>query len=375
MKRTALILLLALPIAMAAPQPLLLLYGTELCPACARQKEALKDLAAQGAVTIFLDVSNESIAAEFYSLFTLLVEGVPTVPFTLVCEGGRLVAVAVDYHSPQGLRELIELAERSGGVLVSTPGGVRVLARGEAVVEAERIIEARLAGAQQPGQRPLAVSEVLPVLLSLAAVDSVKPCTFIVFATMLLTVAAVSGKRGALLSSTGFISAVYICYYLLGLGLVAAASAASQILLKALAAAGLLLGAYLAAANARGRLRSLVPRKLLKAALGAAESAPLKYASLLGGAATGALVSVTLVPCAGGPLLVSAALLARIPHHEARLALLVLYNTVFVTPLAAIATASSWFLSHQLSERKLAYVQAAAGAALAATCLYILLHY
>ncbi|MEM0024848.1 MAG: hypothetical protein QXI84_09020 [Thermofilaceae archaeon] len=363
-----------LAVTLAAPQLTVILYGQEFCPVCARQKEALQELAARGAYIIYLDLSNRTVAAEFYNLYTRLVGDTPLVPFTLVCDGGKLVVVAVDYHAPQQLVELVEQARRRGEVLVSTPKGVRALTDREAVAEAERAIEARLSGVglQPPG---LTVSEVLPVLVSLAWVDSVKPCTFIVFATMLLGVAAVGGRRTALYASLGFIAAVYISYYLLGLGLVTAASTASPVLLKVVASAGLALGVYLAAANARGRLRSLVPRRLLKVALDTAERAPLQYAAVIGGAATGALVSVTLIPCAGGPLLVSAALLSRVPHLGTQLALLALYNVIFVAPLAAIAAASSWFLRHQLSERKLAYLQAVAGAALAITCLYMLLYF
>ncbi|MEM0227135.1 MAG: hypothetical protein QXF46_09695, partial [Thermofilaceae archaeon] len=135
-----------LAVTLAAPQLTVILYGQEFCPVCARQKEALQELAARGAYIIYLDLSNRTVAAEFYNLYTRLVGDTPLVPFTLVCDGGKLVVVAVDYHAPQQLVELVEQARRRGEVLVSTPKGVRALTDREAVAEAERAIEARLSG-------------------------------------------------------------------------------------------------------------------------------------------------------------------------------------------------------------------------------------
>jgi len=375
----ALLLLLALlPAACAAPQLAFVMYGQELCPACAKQKAELEALKSEGYAVVYVEV-NASTAPELYRLYELLGGGEPVVPLTLICSGGRLVAAAVDVHSARELLDLAAKAGAEGGVLVmSAEGAVKRVADESAVGEAQRIVEARLAGASPAvTQQPLSVGEMLPLLLALAVSDSVKPCTFIVFATTLLVVTALSGKRGQLASSLAFVAAVYACYYALGAGLVAAASALPPLFMKAFAALGLVFGLYLAAANARGKFRSLVPGAVMRRLMGAAETAPAKLPAWLGAAAVGALCALLLTPCGGGPLLVSAALLSRLPQPEMRYLLLALYNLVYVAPLLAIAAAASAVsaFTGQIGERKLAYAQALAGALLAATCLYLLLAY
>jgi len=374
----ALLLLLALlPAACAAPQLAFVMYGQELCPACAKQKAELEVLRSEGYAVVYVEV-NASTAPEFYRLYQLLAGGEPVVPLTLICSGGKLVAAAVGVHRAG---ELLDLAAKAGGesaVLVSAEGAVKRVTDENAVREAQRIVEARLAGASPAvTQQPLSVGEVLPLLLALAVSDSVKPCTFIVFATTLLVVTALSGKRGQLASSLAFVAAVYACYYALGAGLVAAASALPPLFMKAFAALGLVFGLYLAAANARGKFKSLVPGLVMRRLMGAAETAPAKLPAWLGAAAVGALCALLLTPCGGGPLLVSAALLSRLPQQEMRYLLLALYNLVYVAPLLAIAAAASAAsaFTGQIGEKKLAYAQALAGALLAATCLYLLVAY
>jgi cytochrome c biogenesis protein CcdA len=374
----ALLLLLALlPAACAAPQLAFVTYGQELCPACAKQKAELEVLRSEGYAVVYVEV-NASTAPEFYRLYQLLAGGEPVVPLTLICSGGKLVAAAVGVHRAGELLDLAAKASGESAVLVSAEGAVKRVTDENAVREAQRIVEARLAGASPAvTQQPLSVGEVLPLLLALAVSDSVKPCTFIVFATTLLVVTALSGKRGQLASSLAFVAAVYACYYALGAGLVAAASALPSLFMKAFAALGLVFGLYLAAANARGKFKSLVPGSVMRRLMGAAETAPAKLPAWLGAAAVGALCALLLTPCGGGPLLVSAALLSRLPQQEMRYLLLALYNLVYVAPLLAIAAAASAAsaFTGQIGEKKLAYAQALAGALLAATCLYLLVAY
>jgi cytochrome c biogenesis protein CcdA len=374
----ALLLLLALlPAACAAPQLAFVMYGQELCPACAKQKAELEVLRSEGYAVVYVEV-NASTAPEFYRLYQLLAGGEPVVPLTLICSGGKLVAAAVGVHRAGELLDLAAKASGESAVLVSAEGAVKRVTDENAVREAQRIVEARLAGASPAvTQQPLSVGEVLPLLLALAVSDSVKPCTFIVFATTLLVVTALSGKRGQLASSLAFVAAVYACYYALGAGLVAAASALPPLFMKAFAALGLVFGLYLAAANARGKFKSLVPGSVMRRLMGAAETAPAKLPAWLGAAAVGALCALLLTPCGGGPLLVSAALLSRLPQQEMRYLLLALYNLVYVAPLLAIAAAASAAsaFTGQIGEKKLAYAQALAGALLAATCLYLLVAY
>lgn len=373
--RLAALLLVLIPvaIAIAAPQPVLLVYGEKGCPECIEQ---LRILEGSGlGHLVYVDImENVTNAREFFELCTLL--GISKfVPLTVLVSEGRAVAVAVRLHSVEALRQL--LLQAGEGVLVSEGGRVWRVTDTTTVRKVGEIVKARLAGIPiQVSWEPLTPGKVLPQLLALAVADSVKPCTFIVYASALLMVLAAWGKGKALASAASFIASVYACYYLLGLGLTSAFAHLPPLTVKVLAAAGLAIGAYLFAANIRSsELRSLVPGSLMRKVSGASEQVVFKVAAPAASAAIGALVSFTLVPCSGGPYLVSAALLSRIPDQVSILLLLALYNLVFIAPLAAIATALIAAPSAQnqwLSGRKLAFMQALAGVALAATCAYII---
>ncbi|RLE95270.1 MAG: hypothetical protein DRJ96_08825 [Thermoprotei archaeon] len=243
---------------------------------------------------------------------------------------------------------------------------------------AQRVVEARLRGlAPSPGTgpKPLTLREVLPILVSTAAADSVNPCTFSVFTALLLITLSLAGRGRALASSLAFIAAVYACYYLLGLGLTVAIVALPPIFVKVIAAAGLVVGAYSVASSLRGEFRSPVPSRLKRVT----EEALYKVAGPLGAAGLGALCSFTLLPCSSGPYVVFTATLSRLPEPGIRYLLLGLYNAIFVAPLVAIAVAVTLLglaarrVKKWRSGRSLALMELVGGILLVAVCAYILL--
>ena len=174
MKTLGLLLLLALlPAACAAPQLAFVMYGQELCPACAKQKAELEALKSEGYIVVYVEV-NASTAAEFYRLYELLAGGEPMVPLTLICSGGRLVAAAVGVHKANELLELAAKASAEDAVLVSEGSTVKRVSDENMVREVQRVVEARLVGTSPAlTQQSLSVGELLPLLLALAVSDSV----------------------------------------------------------------------------------------------------------------------------------------------------------------------------------------------------------
>ena len=183
------------------------------------------------------------------------------------------------------------------------------------------------------------MANLLASLIGYAAVDSVNPCTFYVYAALVLATAATGGRRRALAAAAGFITGVYIGYFLLGIGIAAAEGALLAHLPPAVLSAALLAYAalllYQALAEKRGRAAPLRQggRRLAAKALRAAGH-PLAAAAL------GLVASFTLLPCTSGPLLSFLALATSMGYTLAEIAAyLLLYNLVFVAPLAALGLA------------------------------------
>uniref|UniRef100_A0A7C1PDF2 Cytochrome C biogenesis protein transmembrane domain-containing protein n=1 Tax=Thermofilum pendens TaxID=2269 RepID=A0A7C1PDF2_THEPE len=244
-------------------------------------------------------------------------------------------------------------------------------------------------------ERKKPAENLLPLILALAAADSINPCTFLVFSALLMTTLAVAGRRKTLEISTAFISAVFLCYLLLGLGLIRVISHLwwlKNLVALIVVAAGLyeLSKGVRSVKEETARLAGKIPQpKLLKWLAGTARSTMLLVARTLaklglrelsrvtsglksfakaietttstllqrarGGsvamaALAGTAVSFTLLPCSSGPYLAATLTLSELSLDRALL-YLVLYNLVFVLPLVVIAA------SVVLGEKYLASVE------------------
>ncbi|MCD6357515.1 MAG: hypothetical protein J7L75_02935 [Thermoproteales archaeon] len=375
----ALMLAALLPVlATCLPQEVVIVeYGMETCPHCSEQKEVLGGL---GVPFVYVELlGNETNVMEYLALYDSLIGGERYVPLIVIVINGVVKAAVVgggDASYWEGVNE--RAAQVEGVLVVDSEGRERVVTNETVIQAAQRVVEARLRGlAPSPGTgpKPLTLREVLPILVSTAAADSVNPCTFSVFTALLLITLSLTGRGRALASSLAFIAAVYACYYLLGLGLTVAIVALPPIFVKVIAAAGLVVGAYSVASSLRGEFRSPVPSGLKRVT----EEALYKVAGPLSAAGLGALCSFTLLPCSSGPYVVFTATLSRLPEPGLRYLLLGLYNAIFVAPLVAIAVAVTLLglaarrVKKWRSGRSLALMELVGGILLVAVCAYILL--
>ena len=220
-------------------------------------------------------------------------------------------------------------------------------------------------------------AKLLALLLSYAAVDSVNPCTFYIYAALVAaTVLTTRSRRTALRTAAAFIAGVYLGYLALGLMVAAATGVVIQLLpswllpLLLLAYAALL--AYQALLERRGAGAPLRGGgKLAGRAVRAAGRVAASFA-------LGLVASFTLLPCTSGPLLSFLALAVSMGYSLAEVAaLLLVYNAVFVAPLAAIGLAASQAHRVAAVQRLLAerawLLDLAAALLLAAAGAYLLL--
>ena len=179
-------------------------------------------------------------------------------------------------------------------------------------------------------------------MIPLALTDSVNPCTFVLYAIMLVSV-SLSGSRARVASvGLAFILAVMAGYLSLGLGLSEAASFLPRqaILIIAIAYAAFIIARSLSELrHGAGRRASDVCReddpecragRLLRLFGG--------RVSIVAALALGLLASFTLLPCSAGPYIAFAIVISTQSLAE-RLLLLLAYNLVFVMPLVLILIA------------------------------------
>jgi len=218
-------------------------------------------------------------------------------------------------------------------------------------------------------------NEVIAVLVPLALADSVNPCTFALYVAILFAASAAAGRKGILASGISFIMAVYLGYLSLGLILSYGASLLPKSVMVIFAGT---YGAFLIAYSLLRRNRVKESCRINEP--GCRSSAIFDRVSSKGGVIgsliMGFLASYTLLPCSGGPYVAFAAMISLVSPAE-RLFLLLIYNSIFVMPLALILGGIAGFLRLRDAERILRKYEnpliIASGATLIAVSIYLYL--
>jgi len=236
--------------------------------------------------------------------------------------------------------------------------------------------------AEKARRKPLAV--LIPALLGLAALDSINPCFLALYTMLIVAAAATGGAMAAVTAGLAVTLGVYTGYYLLGLGIAQALEVVGWPLRLLLAALMIILGArsiYEAYRERKKRRPVAMQQEAQQPQAGGAEPAPqqagveavegecricrlIDIKGLKGPLALygfGLLASWTLLPCTAGPY-VAALVLLEGYSLPAKLALLALYNAVFIAPLLAVMVASTKIVEKY--RRLVPYAELVAGVAL-----------
>jgi len=176
----------------------------------------------------------------------------------------------------------------------------------------------------------------LPVVLGAAAVDAINPCAFAVLIILLATLLAAGAKKKVLFAGLAFSLAIYISYFLMGLGLFSAIQAAglTYTFYWIVAILAILIGLF----NLKDYLWygkwfvmevPLSWRPKMKMLIKEVTSIP-------GAFLIGFVVSLFLLPCTSGPYIVILGLLAKAATRNYALILLLIYNLIFILPMLII---------------------------------------
>ena len=218
----------------------------------------------------------------------------------------------------------------------------RLAGRAEEMALEQAIQEAVAADAPSPLTKVrapgtgLAERLTIPALVLAAAADSVNPCAFAVLVLLLGTL-LVAGKKGkVLLAGLAFISAIYISYFLMGIGIFTAIQAAGvqRPFILSVSILAILLGLWnMKDYFAYGKWFTIeVPqrwRPIVKRLTSSVVSVP-------GAFVVGVLDSLFLLPCSSGPYIAILALLSKTTTRSTGILYLLFYNLIFILPLLII---------------------------------------
>jgi len=182
-------------------------------------------------------------------------------------------------------------------------------------------------------------SLTIPAVIGAAAVDAINPCAFAVLIILLATILSAKQKKKVLWAGLAFTTSIYISYFLMGLGLFSVIRVAglTSLFYTVVAVLAIFIGLF----NLKDYLWygkwfvMEVPmswRPKLKMLLKGITSVP-------GAFLIGFVISLFLLPCTSGPYIVILGLLAKAATRNYALALLVLYNFIFVLPMLLITFA------------------------------------
>lgn len=310
---------------------LLLFYG-QGCPHCAKAKTFLNEITDKypslhvTEYEVYFDRENNQLMQELAAAFDSEVGGVPT----FFVDDRVIVGFGGDIGDK--LETEIQRCIDTGCASPLTK-----LDNGDAS-EVIQIIGER-SPTKDPQKTELTEQLTIPAVIGAAAVDAINPCAFAVLIILLTTVLATKNRKRALLAGLAFTLSIFISYFLMGVGLYSAIQAAefTRIFYIVVAVLAILVGLF----NLKdyfwyGKWFIMeVPlswRPKMKSLIKGVTSVP-------GAFLIGFAVSLFLLPCTSGPYIVILGLLAHATQWSYAMALLALYNLIFIAPMLIITGA------------------------------------
>ena len=183
-----------------------------------------------------------------------------------------------------------------------------------------------------PGE---AIDLTIPAVITAALIDSINPCAFAVLIFLLTYLVSLRERRRVLIAGLIYISAVFVVYFLSGLGLFALVQQAGIAGIVATIAAVIAIIAGII--NVVDAVRDkAIPTLSIPASQKDRIQDYVTQATLPAAFLLGALVSIVELPCTGGVYLAILGMLSSSMTLSAGLPYLLLYNAIFVTPLVVI---------------------------------------
>ncbi|MBW2148087.1 MAG: hypothetical protein JRI22_13785 [Deltaproteobacteria bacterium] len=191
------------------------------------------------------------------------------------------------------------------------------------------------------GESSASIRTLLPVVLSTGLLDGINPCAFAVLLFFIAFLFTIQKSRGNILKmGSVYIAAIFLIYFLIGLGLMKVVMFSQKP--HFMARVGAILVIILGIIHLK---EVLLPRLPLRLRIPQASHETLKgwmyRATLPASAVLGILVGLCTFPCSGGIYVAIVGLLASKATYAYGLGYLVVYNLMFISPLVVILALAS----------------------------------
>jgi len=264
-------------------------------------------------------------------------------PMIVLFSEGRLSAITIATFNGKVLDQVINNPENSVK-LFHWGGNQFILAGEDARIQLEEVITR-----QEGTDVPPDIFQILPLIIMAAAVDAINPCEFYVLIVFLSLVFFRIGRKAILKAGIAFSIAIFIVYYLMGLGLfqlIAYVQEARLFIVVLGFSLGLravltfVFGVFGLSLGLRDTIGAFLNKKFrrvpeffskrLSAHLRRASENPLMAFVI------GVVASSFLLPCTSGPYLIALSLIADLETLVDGLFLLTVYNGIIIIPFIAI---------------------------------------
>lgn len=180
-------------------------------------------------------------------------------------------------------------------------------------------------------------SLTIPLVIGAALVDAINPCEFAVLIILLSAMTIVKKDKTALKGGLLFSLAIFLSYFLMGLGIYKVLSTArfSLHVFKGIGIVSLLLGLW----NMKDFFayqKWLPPIEVPFSWRPNMKSLIRRVTSPIGAFVAGLVISAFLLPCTSGPYLIILSMLSQKEAFNHAVWYLLLYNLIFVSPMIAI---------------------------------------
>jgi cytochrome c biogenesis protein CcdA len=177
----------------------------------------------------------------------------------------------------------------------------------------------------------------VPLVILCAGIASINPCGLAVLAILLLSIIALQTRRQVLMVGITYIAAVFLFYFISGLGFLSFINASgpgiSSLIATAAAAIAIVIGAVniIDAAVRKDGFLLAIPESKKPVIERYIRTATLPAAFVLG-----VLVGIFELPCAGGIYLTILGLMSNTMTLAEGIPYLLLFNVIFILPLIVI---------------------------------------
>jgi len=279
---------------------------------------------------IFYDIAERENLRRFDEIVGVINEPFLPLPVFGVFEGGKLKAIVAGSSSEDGWRRIIEADFEGVSIYVDDGTGRAELKK--IIESSEKIAKLRLLFTEREIEGPPRsfIHLVVPISIA-AAIDAVNPCALSVFLVLLTFVLYGAGRGTAMRTGLAFSAAVFITYFLMGLGLIRAFGRFPQIKYIIIAFA-IFLGVLRIIEFLTGKRRHL-PGSFIIEITKYLERASNPWTGFVAGFVSASLI----LPCSSAPYFLALNLISENSTLFEGLLLLAIYNLIIIAPFLILA--------------------------------------